>query len=53
MLPDITGFARKLEEGQSELTLRLDRIIELLETLALHVDGPATLFPVEPHSRAV
>jgi hypothetical protein len=32
-LIDITGLARTLEEGQGELNDRLDRIIELLETL--------------------
>lgn len=53
MILDITGFARKLEEGHSELTMRLDRIIELLEALALQGDGPTSLHPVETHTRAV
>lgn len=32
-LMDITGFAKRIEEGQGELNDRLDRIIELLEVL--------------------
>lgn len=43
MLGDIAGFARRLEEGQDELTTRLDRIIELLEALAGQTDAPAVL----------
>jgi hypothetical protein len=40
MLGDIAGFARRLEEGQSELNSRLDRIIALLEMLAERNDSP-------------
>jgi hypothetical protein len=46
MLGDIAGFARRLEEGQSELTTRLDRIIELLE--ALTAQEPASVAHVRP-----
>lgn len=33
MLGDLTGLAKRLENGQRELNERLDRIIELLESI--------------------
>lgn len=52
-LIDITGLAKRLEDGQGELNDRLDRIIELLETLSAMSMASLSSNPVplrRPHS---